>query len=152
MLPIIILVLSLALAAYFYSRLPAEVAYRFKADGSPEGWLGRGALVLWMLGPQFIFTLASVGLTWGIIRLSTLFRQPERSVIKPERVLLFMGNMMVLPQSVLGFAMLDIFSYNSYKIHILPLWVFALLVSVVGGIVLGVFFLQALRQAARTIR
>jgi hypothetical protein len=42
--------------------------------------------------------------------------------------------------------MLDIFSYNSYQIHLIPLWVFALIVMVLGGIILGVIFLQAIRR------
>jgi hypothetical protein len=48
-----------------------------------------------------------------------------------------MGNMIVLPQIVLGFVMLDIIIYNSYRIHLMPLWVFALIVMGIGGIILG---------------
>ncbi len=58
-----------------------------------------------------------------------------------------MGNMVALPQIILCFAMLDIFSYNSYQIHIMPLWVFALIIMGLGGIILGVFFIRAIQQA-----
>jgi len=146
-LPVVILLLSIILTACFYHRLPAEVAYHFKSDGSPDRWLSRGAIILWMLLPQLFLTLLAGAITWGITRLSALFRQPESTWIKPGGILSLMGNMVGLPQIILCFAMLDIFSYNSFQIHIMPLWVFALIVMGVGGIILGIFFIRAIRQA-----
>ncbi len=58
-----------------------------------------------------------------------------------------MGNMIALPQIILGFAMLRIFIYNSYQIQIMPLWTFALIIMVLGGIILGIFFIRAIKQA-----
>ncbi|MBI4180566.1 MAG: DUF1648 domain-containing protein, partial [Chloroflexi bacterium] len=56
-LPLIILLLSIILTAYFYPRLSDEVAYRFKPDGSPDRWLSRSSIILWMLIPQLVLTL-----------------------------------------------------------------------------------------------
>jgi membrane-bound ClpP family serine protease len=67
-------------------------------------------------------------------------------------MLLLMGNMMALPQIILGFAMLQVFSYNAYQIQLMPLWAFALLVMGLGGIILGVFFTLAVRQVWRPRR
>ncbi len=128
LLPVLILIVSIILTAVFYHRLPVEVAYHFGADGSPDRWLSRGTIILWMLLPQLFLTLMAVAITWGITKLAARFRQPEGTWIKAERVLLLIGNMIALPQVILCFAMLDIFSYNSYQIHILPLWVFALII------------------------
>ncbi len=147
-LPVAILLLSVLLCAFFYPRLPAEVAYHFK-DGSPDKWLSRSNIVLWMLVPQLFLTLLAGAITWGIARLAGLYIPPERTGIRLERIIVLMGNMITLPQIILGFAILDIFSYNSYQIHLLPLWVFALLVMVVGGIILGILFSQAVRQGQR---
>jgi len=146
-LPVVILLLSVILTAYFYHRLPVEVAYHFQSDGSPDRWLSRGAIILWTLLPQLLLTLLAGVIIWGITRLSALFRQSESTGIKLEKILLVMGNMIALPQIILCFAMVDIFSYNSYQTHLPPLWVFALIVMGVGGIILGIFFLQAIRQA-----
>jgi hypothetical protein len=60
-----------------------------------------------------------------------------------------MGNMIGLPQLIICFAMLDIFSYNAYGIHIMPVWIFALLVIGLGLIPLGMFFIQAIRRVVR---
>ena len=149
LLPVVILLLAVIIAAFFYNRLPAEVAYRFQADGSPDKWLSRNAIVLWLLLPQLFLTLLAGAITWGIARLSARFIPPESNGMKPGRIILLMGNVIGLPQVILCFAMLDIFSYNSYQIHLLPLWVFALIVMVVGGIILSIFFLQAIRQVQR---
>jgi len=147
LLPVIILLLSVILTAYFYQRLPAEVAYHFQSDGSPDRWLGRGMIILWVLLPQLFLTLLAGAITWGITRLSTLFRQPDSTWIKAESILVVMGNMVALPQVILCFAMLDIFSYNSYQIHLLPLWAFAVIIMGLGGIILGVFFIRAMLRA-----
>jgi uncharacterized membrane protein len=147
-LPVVILFLSVILTAFFYPRLPVEVAYHFRG-GSPDKWLSRSAIILWALLPQLFLTLLAGAVTWGIAKLSGQYIKPESSGIRPERIILFIGNMIALPQIILGFAMLDIFSYNSYQIHLLPLWVFALIVMVAGGIILGIFSLQSIRQVWR---
>ncbi len=145
-LPLAILLLSLILATYFYRLLPGEVAWHFKG-GSPDRWLSRSAIVLWLLLPQFFFTLVAGAITWGAIRLLTRFAPSGKTRLRAEGILPLMGNMLALPQSILCFAILDIFSYNSYGIRLLPLWVFALIIMVVGGIVLSVFFIRILWQA-----
>jgi len=134
------------LTAYFYRLLPDEVAYHFK-DGLPDRWMSRGAIIAWMILPQFLFTLLAAAIVWGATKLSTLSRQAESGAVK--KVLPLMGNMVALPQIILSFAMLDIFSYNSYQTHIMSLWIFALIVMGLGGIILGIFFILAIRQVRR---
>ena len=60
-----------------------------------------------------------------------------------------MGNMMALPQIVLVFALLDFFLYNAYQINLIPLWIFTLIVLVLGGIILAVLFIRTLRKFRR---
>ncbi|MFC2011279.1 DUF1648 domain-containing protein [Chloroflexota bacterium] len=151
-LPVILLLLSIVLTACFYHRLPLELAYRFELDGSPDGWLSRSTTILWMLLPQFFLALLAVAITWGVTKLSILFKQSESTRVKPKRIILLMGNMVALPQIILFFAMLDIFIYNSYQIHIMPLWVFALIIMVLGGIILVLLFMRAMRRAWKDSR
>ncbi len=148
-LPIAVLLLSLALAAYFYHLIPNEAAYHFK-DGSPDRWMSRGAVIAWLVTPQFLLTLLAGAIIWGAVKVSAQFRQTSSAWL--EKILSLMGNMVVLPQIILGFAMLDIFSYNAYQIHLMPLWAFALMVMALGGIILGIFFILAIRQVRLTSR
>ena len=142
-LPLVFLLLSIGLAIYFFPRLPGEIAYHFK-DGLPDRWLSRGVATAWLLVPQFLLTGLGAAIVMGIIRLGKHF-QPTTNK-RAETMLLLIGNMVALPQLVLAFAMLAIFSYNSYGIYLMPLWVFALIIMGLGGIILGVFFFLAIRQ------
>ncbi len=142
-LPLVFLLLSIGLAIYFFPRLPDEIAYHFK-DGLPDRWLSRGVATAWLLVPQFLLTGLGAAIVMGIIRLGKHF-QPTTDK-RAEPMLLLIGNMVALPQLVLAFAMLAIFSYNSYGIYLMPLWAFALIVMGLGGIILGVFFFLAIRQ------
>ena len=144
-LPLAILLLSIILIAYFYHQLPPDVAYHFESDGSPDKWLSRGMIIIWTLIPQLFLVLLAGAITWEITKLGSLFRQPESTRLRPERILSLMGNMIALPQIILCFAMVDIFSYNSYQIHIMPWWVFALIIMGLGGVILGIFFIKAFR-------
>ena len=149
LLPVIILFLSIVITACFYHLLPGEVAYHFE-DGAPDRWMSRGAIIAWLLTPQLFFTLLAGAIVWGVARLSARSWQAANNTVKT--VLSLMGNMVALPQLILSFAMLDIFSYNAYKIHLMPLWAFALLVMVLGAIVLGIFFVQTIRRLQATVK
>jgi hypothetical protein len=133
------------LTAVFYQRLPAQVAYHFQ-DNLPDKWLSRGAFVTWLILPQFFFTL----LAFIVVRLVLLTARywPLDDTLM-RRILPVMGNMLALPQIILTFAMLDIFLYNAYQIRLIPLWVFALIIMILGVVVLGAFFVQTIRQARR---
>ena len=144
-LPLAILLLSVILAAYFYHLLPREIAYHFQ-DGTPDKWMSRGAITAWMLTPQLLFALLSAAIVWGTTKLSARFQQTASSWV--EKILSLMGNMVALPQIILAFAMLDIFSYNAYEIHLMPLWIFAVIVMGLGGMALGIFFVLAFQRVS----
>jgi uncharacterized membrane protein len=145
-LPVSIFFLALVLATYFYHLLPAEMAYRFNLDGSPRSWLSREMTILLVLVPQLLLSLTAGGITWGMAKLGRQAGQGVRTLLRPEKIILLMGNIIALPQIVLGFVMLDIFSYNVYEIHPMPTWLFALIVMAVGGVILAIFFVQAIRR------
>jgi uncharacterized membrane protein len=144
-LPVSILLLALVSAAYYYQLLPSEIAYRFNLDGSPRGWLNREMTILLVLGPQLLLGLTARAITWGMAKLGQQASQSAGTLIKPEKIMLLMGNIIALPQIVLGFVMFDIFSYNVYGVHLMPMWLFALIVMAVGGVILAIFFIQAIR-------
>jgi uncharacterized membrane protein len=143
-LPGAILLISVILAASFYGLLPPEAAYHFE-NGLPDGWMSRGALIAWLIIPQLVLFLDALAVVSVATILSTRFLQGES--LSPRNLLSIMGNMVALPQIILAFAMLDIFLYNAYRIHLIPVWVFALIIVVVGSVILGIFLIQALRHS-----
>lgn len=149
-LPLAILFLAAILTLIFYWQLPVEMDYQFRTDGSPYRWADRGTVILWTLLPQLLLALLAGGITWGITRLIAPYIESGSTGTRPEIILRLIGNMIAIPQAILCFAMLDIFLYNAYQMHLLPVWVLALIILGLGGIVLGVFFIRAMMQAWRS--
>lgn len=144
-LPVSLFLLSLVLAVCFYPLLSADIAYHFNGD-LPDRWLSRGAFIAWMIIPQVFFIILSL----AVVRLAMLTSRylPAEGSPLPN-LLPIMGNMMALPQVVLIFAMLDFFLYNAYQIKMIPLWIIALIVLILGGIILCVLFVRTIRRFRR---
>jgi hypothetical protein len=146
LLPVAVFFIAVILVAVFYWQLTPDVAYRFNSDGSSRSELSRQMVTLIMLLPQVLLVLLAAAVVWGTARLSRLLWQTVTPP-KLEGVVLLIGNMAALPQIVLGFIMVDIFSYNVYGSHLMPVWLFVLVVMLVGGVVLTIFFIQALLRS-----
>jgi uncharacterized membrane protein len=63
-LPLAILILSIILTVFFYGLMPPKVAYHFE-DGDPDQWMSRGAIIAWMIIPQFILVFIGVAISGG---------------------------------------------------------------------------------------
>lgn len=146
MLPLAILLLITVLTVIFYPQLTGEVAYRFSLDGSPKSWLSQQVILLFALLPQFIFFIISIAITWGITKASHSIGQIAVT-LKPERILMLMGNIVALPQIIFGFVTLDIFIYNIYDKHLMPIWIFALIIMIIGIVILATVFIQAFKHS-----
>jgi len=145
-LPASILIVSVILTAIFYHLLPDEVAYRF-SGGEPTHSFSRGGVIAWVMGLQLVFALISLAIVYTATSASRRLQLGESDLNRS--LFTIMGNLMALPQIILFFAMLDIFLYNAYQIKLIPLWVFAVVVLALGGVVLGVYFIRAIRQSRR---
>ena len=152
--PLAVLLISVVLTLFFYGKLdPVQLAYRFKADGSPGAYISREALLILMLGVQALLVLMAGLLTWGIGRLRVFTRvDPSEFWVSPALVLGFMGNIFGIPQLILSFALLDIFTYNAYQLHLVPLWLFAVVVIVLGAIGIGLLAVPVLLRGMRAFK
>jgi hypothetical protein len=147
-LPNLILGVSLIAVLYFFRLLPGHVGYQFAVDGSAERFVGRGALVAAMLAPQFLLAFLAAAIAHVVAKVGGRFiRDGATPVSVVESVITVMSNMVVLPQTVLFFAMVDIFSYNAFRFHVVEPWIVALVVMLLGGPILAIFFFRAMQQA-----
>ena len=144
-LPVALLLLSLILAACFYPFLSDEIAYHFQ-NGLPDKTMSRGAFLGWMIIPQVFFTILSV-IVVRIVMLTSRYLPSENSPLKT--LLPLMGNIIALPEIIIIYAMVDFYLYNAHQINLLSLWIFTLIVMVIGVIILGVGFIRAIRQSRR---
>lgn len=146
--PLAILILSIVVSALFYPRLPTEVGYRFGAGGTPDRWMSREAAVALMIVPQLLLLLLSRGMISGMARLG-FGRTGSEKQSKSERIFMLMGNISALPLAILAFVMVDIFSYNSYNIRIMPGLTWAAMLGI-AAVVLGallIFVIQKMRRS-----
>ncbi len=149
-LPLAFLLLSVILSAYFYHLLPERVATHFMHGGTPDGWSTSENTLVWSTVPQLLLALLAAVIAWGVSRMGFLFTPVKEAGIKPERVLLLMGNAIALPQFILCFAMADIFVYNSYEQHIMPIWLFLVIVLGLGTIALTALLAFAVSKTLST--
>ena len=144
-LPIALLLLTVILAVCFYPFLSSEVAYHFEGD-TPDKFLSRGGFITWMIIPQFVFAIISL----AVVRLVMLTSRSFTSKTSPlQDILPIMGNMLALPQIVIIFTMVSFFVYNAYQIKLISLWIFILIVLVIGGFILALLFMRAISRARR---
>ncbi len=142
-----VLVVSVVAAAFFFRLLPAQVTYGY-GSGSVGRQISRGLLLVVLLAPQFILTFLSAAVAHVVARVGSRFvKDGGTSTGVVESVGTIMSNMVVLPQLVLCYAMIDMFRFNAYGTHLPPLYVFAVIVMLIGGAALGFFFLRARQQA-----
>jgi len=148
-LPVCVLLLSVAFTLYFFNQLPDEIAYRFNIDGQPDDFASRTFVVSLLLGAQLLIVLISCGIALLVGRMRFLYQQSSNLWLKPERLPLVMGNMLVIPQLILSFTLLDILIYNANDSHVMPLWLFIVIVAAIGAIVLGIILIPVVLKAFR---
>ena len=143
-LPAAALFIAVTIAAVLYGRLPQETAYRF-SGGVPVSRLDRAAVLAWALGLQLVFVLLSLAITAFVTMASRRMQLAETPLNRT--LFTIIGNVVALPQIIIAYAMLDIFLYNIYEKALPPLWIFALAVMFIGGIVLAAVFARAFVQS-----
>ena len=144
---VIILLISTITVVFFYHLLPDKLAYHFTEDGYGDRWLSREWFIVITLLAQFLLTFVGAGIALVVSKMGQWSVKTGTIQAKAlPGVISIMSNMVVLPQLVLSFTMLEIFSYNAYQVHLLSLYTFTLLVMLVGGLVLAFLFFRAIRQ------
>jgi uncharacterized membrane protein len=145
---LVVVLVAVVASIYFYHLLPDRLAYQVTNGNSADKSVGRDWFIVAMVLPQFLLTLAGASVAWAIARAGRRYKETGKAKAAGlSGMITVMSNMVVLPQLVLCFALIDVFSYNAYQVHLLPLWVFAMLVMLVGGFVLAIFFFRAVQQA-----
>lgn len=149
-LPLAFFTISAVLAAAFWGSLPDEVYYRFTTGGDPGSSLvAKGSVVAVVLLIQAALLLLSFLLTWSLGR-SRFFNENLKNFwFNPTKLLTLMGNMPAIVQVIIAYALLDIIIYHTQESHLVPLWLFALVTLVLGGVFILVYALPIFLQAWR---
>jgi len=145
-LSLVMLVLTVVMVAIISPKLPRSIGYNFDASGDPTMTMRRISLIIWTLLPQFMLTLMALIVSWGVTKLSNVFRTPQEGGLQMNGLLLVMGNIIGLPQLIIAYAMANIFTYNAYQVTLPPIWIITLVVMGIAGIILTVFFINMFRK------
>ncbi len=128
LLPLVFLVVSIITAAYYYGKLPAyNIPYRFDISGAPDAWaINPLPVVAIDIGIQVILVLVSVLIVLGSQR--TKISAINETTINPGTIIAVMGNMPAILQFIAFFYTLDIFKYATSQTHLLPMWLFLVII------------------------
>ncbi len=130
------------MAAAFFAALPSDVAYHF-ADGTPDRWVNRIVFIAWMIVPNILFTLLAISLI-RVVMAWAKYAPPGETPL--NELLSIMGNLLALPQIVMFATMLQLVLYNAYHTGVIPLWILAVVILVIGAVALVYMFMRINRQ------
>ena len=149
LLPLILFIASVIVTVFFYAQLPWMAAYHFDTAGAPDAWAFREFIAAVGTGIQLILLLAAFIIVLTVSRLGFITAQ-SAPALSPQRLAVFMGNLLAVPQLIVLFALLDIFIFNAYTRHLFSMWLFLIIVLVLATLALFVFMfvfaLRAMRQ------
>jgi uncharacterized membrane protein len=146
-LPLLFVIISVITVLYFYHLLPVRLAYHFTEENLGDKWIARGWFIFIILFSQFLLASSGVGIALAVAKIGRWALKGGMVQVKSlPGIMAVMSNMVVLPQLILYFAMLDIFSYNAYQVHLLSLFVFTIVVMLAGGLLLAFLFFKAIKK------
>jgi hypothetical protein len=134
--------LTAILAGIFYAQLPPEVAYHFQGS-IPDRTVSPGGFLAWMIIPNIFFTLMAISIVRIVMFWAKYVPPGETPLLE---LLPIMGNVIALPQIVMLAMLLQLLLYNVYNTGLVPLWIIALVILVIGGAVLGIMFARIVRK------
>ena len=147
-LPLAVLLLVVGLSAACYGQLPAEVYYRFDTSGAPSGSpIAKTSLVLMMVGIQALLTGMAYIATRSVSNVQLFRDNVDNFWFNPTRLLTLMGNMPVIIQAIMAYVLIDAIVYANQADHLMPLWLFAVITLVIGGIIILVYGIPIIVQA-----
>jgi len=147
-LPLSLALINLITAAAFYFFLPHELAFRFNSGGSPQNSMNRTVFIIFMLGVQFFIVLLAWLIATVIIKIGQKMSKNSQLPLNPTGFIALMSNMLLLPQVILAYLMLDAFIYGVWHTHALSFTAFALWAIGLGTILLIVVFGRLFKQLA----
>ncbi|MFA7190891.1 MAG: hypothetical protein WC086_01025 [Dehalococcoidales bacterium] len=135
---VVVLVLS--------GQLSAEPAFRFTGSGEPSSQTSRVLIIVFSLLVQLLFIAVGWIIGASIRNFINRLDMPQTAGLQAQQVIMIAANMIALPQLIAAFITLDIFTYDIFSLHLLPIWAFAVITMVVGGIFIIYRFYNIMRQ------
>ena len=145
-LPAAVALVAIVISLALYPSLPAQVAYRFTSGGLPTGYMARATFLVLMAGAQVLLVTAAYVIAASIVRVSRRMSQNQPLPVDPSRIIWLMANMVLLPQIILAFILVDSSIYAASNRHLMTPWLFSLIAIGVGTVVIAVLFVRSFQD------
>lgn len=149
--PIVLAALCFVAAVAFYSSLQSPIAYRFNADGEARNSMNAAGFVIIMAAMQIIGALIAWGTATIIIRMGHGAFKTSAPQFKLDGLITIMSNMILLPQIIVAYLMLDSFIYNVWQRHFIPATYFTIAAIIIGSAIIFVAFILLLSRARAVV-
>ena len=141
--PLFLTIACLIIALVFVFFLPSPLAFRFNSDGSVTTYMNKYVFVIMMAAAQLLCALAAWTVAQVIVRLGKKMYQASEPQMDLTGFVALMSNMVLLPQVILAYLMLDTFIYGVWSRHlIISTRTFAFTAVVIGSAILCAMFIR----------
>lgn len=149
-LPLLVITgLSLVSTLVFMPLVSAEPAFRFNSAGAPASFAGAPMIIAVSILVQFLFVVTGWFIGKGIKNFINRLNMPQSAGLQAQKVISVAANMIALPQLIAAYISFDIFIYDIFNRHLMPVWIFATITMIIGGIFLCVRFYNIMRSKSQ---
>jgi uncharacterized membrane protein len=142
--PISLAIICLIIAVAFVSYLPSPLGFRFNSDGAVRMFMNTYTFIALMIAAQIVCALAAWGIANTIISMGHNAFKTSQPQVSLDAYISLTSNMVLLPQMILAYIMLDAFIYGVWTRHIVSVGLFSILTIVIGSLILIFMFMRLL--------
>lgn len=143
--PLIVLAASMVLALIFLPQVTGELAFRFTANGNPLNSANRYLVTGFLIGAQVLLVAGGWLNGYFIYRVGASHGTTSLSGVKAAKTAVLSANMVALPQVILAFVLVYVYSFNVSGVHLMPVWLFVVLAMVTGSMIIIYNFVKITR-------
>ena len=146
--PLILASACLIIVLVFIFFLPSPLAFRFNSDGSVSTSMNKYVFVILMVAAQLLCALAALSVAQVIVRLGKKMYKASEPQMDLSGFVALMSNMVLLPQLILAYLMLDTIIFGVWSRHLIPSTrTFAFTTVVIGSAILFTIFIRLASRA-----
>jgi hypothetical protein len=147
--PLILAGMCSLIAVGFVASLPDPLPFRFDSNETILTSMNKYAFVILMVALQFIAALIAIVIAQTIVKVSKNMFKASEAPTKLDGFVSLMSNMVLLPQVILAYLMLDAFIYGTWSVHLVSFTLFAILAVAIGSLVI-IYMFTRLSASARS--
>ena len=140
--PLILAVLCLITALLFVFQSPNPIAVRFDSQGAATTTMSKFVFVALIMLSQAIGIFIAAAIAQSVIRIGRNLLKTGPPPAELGGFIILMSHMVLLPQVIIAYLMLDVFIYALWERHLISALLFSLIVILASIVVFGIVFVR----------